>query len=66
MFADDTLIYMAGKDIEEVQGKLSAELTRVNEWLKVNKLKLNIGKSKFVVFSSKEEKRAMEVQIKIG
>ncbi|CAH0382565.1 unnamed protein product [Bemisia tabaci] len=66
MFADDTLIYLAGYDTEELQGKLSAELTRVDEWLKVNKLKLNISKSKYVVFSSNEAKRAMEVLIKIG
>ncbi len=35
---------------------LNNELSMVNNWLKVNKLSLNIKKSKYIIFHTKKEK----------
>lgn len=44
LFADDTTIYIAGKDINELVELFNSDLVRFDEWLKINKLKLEINK----------------------
>ena len=41
MFADDTNLSCAGKTPAEIEHKLNADLSHVNDWLKANKLTLN-------------------------
>ena len=50
MYADDTNIYTYGRNIDEICNRLKAGLFRINEWLCSNGLKLNVDKSKYVVF----------------
>ena len=51
IYADDTTLYSTldvfGNNISK---NLNLELTKVAEWLKLNKLSINIKKSKFMVF----------------
>lgn len=54
LFADDTLIYISGKNVQDAVNKLNEDLSRVNAWLNVNKLKLNIDKTKFMVINSRK------------
>ena len=42
------------------------ELTRVSEWLKINKLTLNVLKSKVVIFHPKYKKIKQNIEIKIN
>lgn len=49
LFADDTLIYLHGDNIDELREKMNEELKKINEWLRLNKLKLNASKTKFMV-----------------
>ena len=53
LFADDTSLFLTGNNKDEMQTVLNAELTKVSEWLRANKLSLNIGKSKVLDFSKK-------------
>ncbi len=53
LFADDTAIYVVGKDIDELVEKMNGELNNFDEWLKVNKLKLNAVKTKYMVLGHK-------------
>ena len=53
MYADDTTLYsqfdnarIANHDIEL---EINIELTNINDWLKINKLALNIKKSKYMI-----------------
>ena len=44
-FADDTTVYMSRKDLKA----LCEELNKVDEWLKANRLSLNIDKTYFII-----------------
>lgn len=54
LFADDTLIYISGKNLQETIDKLSEDLSRVNSWLNVNKLKLNVNKTKYMILNNRK------------
>ena len=45
LFADDTSIILANKNLKELETLVNCELGNVNEWLKANKLSLNIKKN---------------------
>ena len=48
LYADDTLIFNLSKTGEECQIKLNYEISKLNKWLKINKLKLNEYKTKIM------------------
>ena len=56
MYADDTTLYSnidspnQNNMIRLTETKINAELAKLNEWLKINKLSLNLKKSKYMVF----------------
>ena len=53
LFADDTLIYVAGDNINMVVDTLNNEINNVTQWLNKNNLSLNIDKTKFMVVRKK-------------
>jgi hypothetical protein len=61
LFADDTLIFISGKDISEIEEKMNSDLCIVSRWLRVNKLKLNLDKTKFQVVSRTSAAHLMNV-----
>ena len=42
LFADDTYLFASGLDVNQVQQEVAIELNQISEWLKINKLSLNI------------------------
>ena len=48
-FADDTSVYMSGRDLKALCENVCEELNNVDEWLKANKLSLNIDKTYFMI-----------------
>ena len=50
MFADDTSIFISGSDLYMMEKTLNDEMKKVDTWLKVNKLSLNISKIHFMLF----------------
>ena len=57
MYADDTTIFfLEDFDPECVETEINNELERVNLWLKLNKLSLNINKTKLMIFHRKQKK----------
>ena len=58
MYADDTTIYFNLEDFDPecVETEINNELERVNVWLKLNKLSLNIKKTKLMIFHRKQKK----------
>jgi hypothetical protein len=53
LFADDTLIYIIGKNVCEMSDILNAELRNISSWLCTNKLKLNASKTKAMWMNNK-------------
>ena len=49
MFADDTSIFISGSDLYMMEKTLNDEMKKVDTWLKVNKLSLNISKIHFML-----------------
>ena len=50
LFADDTNILYADKQLHLLESVANTELTKVYEWLTANRLTLNIKKSNYVIF----------------
>ena len=48
LFADDTNIFYSKKCLKTVNEVIQTEINKVSEWLNVNKLSLNITKTKFI------------------
>ena len=56
LFADDTNVFLSGKDIESITEEMNRELLYVVEWLQANRLSLNVNKTKFMFFKPKRKK----------
>ena len=50
LFADDTNLLYADKNLKSLEKMVNNELVRVSDWLNANKLTLNAKKSNFVIF----------------
>ena len=50
LFADDTNVFINGKDNNTLIDTLQIELSNSNKWLLANKLTLNISKTHFMLF----------------
>ena len=42
IFADDTNVFITGKNIENLVNEMNSEITKLVEWLYVNKLSRNV------------------------
>ena len=50
MFADDTNLFLSGKNLQQLELQLNEELKLVNEWFNSNLLSLNLSKTSFIIF----------------
>jgi len=53
LYADDSALLISGKDVANIESKLSEELRNVSNWLVDNKLSLHLGKTESILFGSK-------------
>ncbi|NQY44078.1 MAG: reverse transcriptase family protein, partial [Legionellales bacterium] len=53
LFADDTSLFLSHKDINKLEELLNHELDNISNWLKANKLSLNVSKSNVLIFRAK-------------
>ena len=53
LYADDSAILVADKNISAIDISLLKELHLVSEWLVDNKLSLQIGKTEYILFGSR-------------
>ena len=52
LFADDTNLLFKSKDLSSLINNFNSELTTISHWISANKLPLNIGKTKCMLFQN--------------
>jgi hypothetical protein len=52
LFADDTLIYVVAESSSLVDSKLNVSLQKLEKWMELNKLKLNVNKTKCMLLKN--------------
>lgn len=55
LFADDTLLYIYEENLLQMAAEMNRNLQKLNGWLAVNKLKLNVKKTKWMVINNRNE-----------
>lgn len=55
IYADDTSMFFSGSDIKELVGECNHTLIELQKWSTANSMKVNVNKSKAVVFRSKNK-----------
>ena len=53
IYADDTTLLMADKNLQNLHTNLSNEISRVHQWIKVNRLKLNVNNTNYILFQNR-------------
>lgn len=52
LFADDALLFVSGRDLNVLKRDIECDLAKLCAWLQINKLKINVNKTKCMVMSS--------------
>ena len=65
LFADDTNLLYADKNLRSLEVTVNKELTSVCNWLMANKLSLNTKKTNFVIFQPYQKRMNFDVTIKL-
>ncbi len=58
LYADDTALFSSSISQIDLMMKLKMELSTISEWLKLNKLTLNVNKTKYVIFGTRNQVQA--------
>ena len=61
-FADDTTVFASYSDINYVHVTANGELVRVDNWLKANRLSLNVNKTSYMIIS--RQKNVIDIRIR--
>ena len=66
-FVDDTCILYASNKLKSIETVLNCGLKSISDWLKANRLSLNVDKSKLLMFKSKQRMlNSDSISIKLG
>ena len=60
-FADDTTVFASVSDVNNVHATVNRELIEVDNWLKTNKLSLNVSKTSYMIISN--QKNSLDIKI---
>ena len=63
LFADDSNLFLSGKDPDELIRTMNTELLHIVKWLQVNKLSINLKKTHFMLF--RKRKTAISLKEKL-
>ena len=56
LFADDTNMFRTGTDLNDLCNALNDDLSKIQEWLRANKLSLNVKKTHYMIFCGRGKK----------
>ena len=66
LFADDTNIYFELDSLFKLEKVINEELKKLNLWLNINRLSLNISKTNFITFHSYNKPLKHHITLKIN
>ena len=66
LFADDTNLFFSNNDPNELIKTLNSEIPKFSHWLTVNKLTLNIDKTKLILFKPRQKRASVQIRIKLN
>ena len=61
LYADDTVLYCSNKDIRLSTGYLQEDVNKIQEWCNLNKLTVNLRKTKTLTFSNKQKLKNLDI-----
>ena len=65
LFADDSNIFISGNDPDKLVTSMNEEMTKIIEWLRTNRLSLNIEKTHFMMFRKRKQKITLNNELLI-
>ena len=65
-FADDTNILNFNDCVKSINKQINYDLKNLSNWLKANKISLNIGKTELVLFTSSKKQLDCDLKIKLN
>ena len=64
LFADDTTVYLSSKKLTYLYTTMNNELLNLTDWLRANKLSLNISKTNYMLFTyHKQQDTNIDLQL---
>ena len=67
LYADDTVLYIGGRDLDTLEINLQENLEQFCNWCKQNALTINVKKNKYVLYgTAKKLKRARPLNLKMN
>ncbi len=65
-YADDTVIYCSGKDVERIEVMLSYDMDIINKYLEENELIMNLekGKTEVMLFGTEKDCQSRELDVR--
>ena len=66
LFADDAYLAMSNTSSGQLEIDVNNELVKIHNWLNINKLSLNIKKTKFIIFKNTRKNNLYKFNIKFG
>ena len=66
LFADDTNIFFSHQKFSSLVNTVNCEIDKISEWFKANKLSLNLKKSNYVIFKSRQKRIYIDLSLKIN
>lgn len=65
-FADDGTVWRTGSDVKMLAEEIEKDLKKIAEWTKKWRMKINVEKTEYCIFSRKIEERDTELEIKLN
>ena len=66
LFADDAVLILSKESLKQLERKFNHEIGKLHHWFIANKLTLNLKKTKFMLFSKQQKKKAKLKKFKIN
>ena len=59
LFADDTAVLDSDTDLRALITRINSELQKIANWFRTNKMSVNVGKTKYILFRPRGQKSTL-------